>query len=243
MFRFLNALLTICIIAFAWITAGCGDDGPCGGYSAPGTLFCRGDEHEHKIALTFDDGPNEPYTSQILAILERNNIKATFFMLGKRVEKYPQIARKILTAGHAIGNHSYSHPHLLQAKPELIALEIKKGDDAIFAATGHHPSLFRPPYGELSPWVIDTAESKGLSIVNWNVTPKDWHSIDAKTISERVTKQTKNGSIVLLHDGDGATDGNRKRVVLALEIFIPILKASGFEFVTVPEMLGLPSER
>jgi peptidoglycan-N-acetylglucosamine deacetylase len=236
-----NILLMFALICLV-TTGGCVDDDPCGGYSAPGVLFCHGDNTEGKIALTFDDGPNEPYTSQILDLLDLYKIKATFFVLGKRVEKYPQVTRRILAAGHVIGNHSYSHQHLSMQKQEVVEQEIDRGDRAIFAATGIHPTLFRSPYGELSIGVIDAVEHKAMSLISWSMTPKDWHKIDAKTISDRVMSQVANGSIILMHDGDGIHDGDRQRVVVALTLVIPLLKAAGYQFVTVPELLGLPAD-
>jgi len=208
-----------------------------------GVVYWHGNPAERKIALTFDDGPNEPYTSQILNILKSYNIKATFFLIGKNVDSYPEIARRIVREGHCIGNHTYSHPDLALELKFQIDEQIKACEDAIFNATGIRTNLFRPPYGLDNPWVFREAENLGYVIIKWSVTGGNGGAeITADKIVKRILDSVENGSIILLHDGNRLAKGaDRSQLVKALPVIIESLQRRGYQFVTIPELLNLNS--
>jgi polysaccharide deacetylase family sporulation protein PdaB len=207
----------------------------------PRMLYWHGDKTEKKVALTFDDGPNEPYTSQILKILKDNQIHATFFVVGKNVETFPASARAIVDAGHAIGNHSYDHRNLVTRTNNEVRQEILRTEKAIEDATGQKTTLFRPPYGEKNTLTVHQASRLGYVMVEWDVSAEDWRKPGPKNIVDRVVKSARNGSIILMHDGDKARRGDRSQTVAALPPIIAQLRQEGYEFVTVPQLLKLDS--
>jgi len=203
-------------------------------------LYWHGDPSEKKIALTFDDGPNEPYTSEILKVLKDNNMHATFFMVGKNVERYPDIARAIAAAGHAIGNHSYDHRDLLKRTNTQIQDEILKTEKAITDATGQRTTLFRPPYGSRNALTVEEIRKLGYVVVEWSVSAEDWRKPGTDKIVKNVMAGAGNGAIILMHDGDKWRHGSdRSQTVAALPQIIAQLRAAGYEFVTIPELLKL----
>src|SRR5262249_7995992 len=155
-----------------------------------------------------DDGPNEPYTSEILKILNENHIRATFFMVGKNVEAFPETVRKVADAGHIIGNHSYDHRDLLKKSNDQVRDEILKTQEAILKVTGQKPYLFRPPYGDRNAFTVQEAQSLGYVVVEWSDSAEDWRKPGVPEIVHRVVKDARNGSIILLHDGDRAHHGS-----------------------------------
>jgi peptidoglycan/xylan/chitin deacetylase (PgdA/CDA1 family) len=160
----------------------------------------------HQIALTFDDGPNDPHTMHLLDVLARHNAKATFFLIGKYVRQRPEIARAILAAGHEIGNHTDSHPNLILVSAARLRQELNSCGKALEDALGNKVTLFRPPFGGRRPNVLRTASGMGLSPVMWSVTGYDWSAKSAAQIYEKVSRQVDSrhkpqGEIVLLHDG------------------------------------------
>ena len=207
----------------------------------PGLVYWHGDINQPKVALTFDDGPNEPYTSEILDILKKCNIEATFFVLGKNVERYPDTARRIVKEGHAIGNHTYDHPYLLVQSKSHIKYEIQKAEQAIVAATNIRPHLFRSPYGVDNSWIYHTAKKFGYVTIEWSVTGNNGgKEIPPDKITKKILSEVKNGSIILLHDGDRLIKGaDRRNIVKALPFIIESLQKKGYQFVTVSELLGL----
>ena len=201
--------------------------------------YWHGDTNKPEIALTFDDGPNEPYTSEILDILKANNVKATFFLVGENVEKYPEVARRIVKEGNAIGNHTYNHRDLLLRRGILkMGREIDKTEEAIYNATGTRPRLFRPPFG--SGGYVE-AKNRGYAIIKWSVSAENGgKEIPSEKIVKNVVENVTNGSIILIHDGRGLRhDARRNQAVEALPIIIKTLKEKGYQFVTVPELIGL----
>jgi len=209
-----------------------------------GLVYWHGDINQPKIALTFDDGPNEPYTSEILDILKKYSIKATFFVLGKNVERYPDTAKRIVEEGHVIGNHTYDHPYLLIQSKSHIKYEIEKAEQAIFKATHTKPHLFRPPYGVNDSWIYHAVKEKGYVTIEWSVTSHNGgKEISPDRIVRNVLGEVKNGAIVLLHDGDRLIKGaNRSHVVKALTPIIESLQQRGYQFVTVPQLLGIEND-
>ena len=206
----------------------------------PKELYWHGDATEKKIALTFDDGPNEPYTSEILKVLKENDVRATFFMVGKNVEKYPDAARAVVAAGHAIGNHSYDHHNLLTKTNAQVEAEIEKTQAAIETATGQKTTLFRPPYGDKNTLTIREARQLGYVTIEWSVSAEDWRKPGPEKIAQNVLAHLRNGDIILMHDGDKWRHGSdRSQTVAALPLIISHLREAGFQFVTVPELLKL----
>jgi peptidoglycan/xylan/chitin deacetylase (PgdA/CDA1 family) len=183
------------------------------------------------IALTFDDGPG-PYTDRLLQILKDNDAKATFFLIGNKVAANPAGAKRVADAGMEIGSHTWEHPNMATIPPEDIAAQFSKANDAISAATGRTPALYRPAGGLSDEVVRQTAGKFGLAEILWDVIPFDWAN-DANTAATRSMLMTyvKPGSVVLFHDTYSST------VDLVYQ-FIPVLKANGYHLVTVSELLG-----
>jgi peptidoglycan/xylan/chitin deacetylase (PgdA/CDA1 family) len=183
------------------------------------------------VALTFDDGPG-PYTDRLLQILKDNDAKATFFLIGNKVAANPAGAKRIADAGMEIGNHTWEHPNMATIPPEDIAGQFSRTNDAITAATGRTPTLYRPAGGLSNDAVRQTAAKFGLAEILWDVIPFDWAN-DSNTAATRymLMTQIKPGSVVLFHDTYSST------VDLVYQ-FIPVLKANGYHLVTVSELLG-----
>ena len=183
------------------------------------------------VALTFDDGPS-PFDDRLLQILKDNDAKATFFLIGNKVAANPAGAKRIADAGMEIGNHTWEHPNMATLPIEDIAPQFAKGNDAITAATGRAPTLYRPAGGLSTDAVRQTAAMFGLAEILWDVIPFDWAN-DSNTAATRslLMAQIKPGSVVLFHDSYSST------VDLVYQ-FIPVLKANGYRMVTVSELLG-----
>ena len=192
-----------------------------------------------QCAITFDDGPNGDYTLQILDILAQHSIKATFFFPGKNIERLPDIAVKVRDSGHAIGNHTYSHPHLNSLTKEEIILEIEKSEEIFKSILDIKPSYFRPPYGEYNIVSEDIIKNRGYELILWDMDcyPRDWQNPTSETITDISTKKAKDGSIILLHDGRNIkADANRKNTVEALPHMITILRNKGFDIVSLDQL-------
>ncbi|OOK79108.1 polysaccharide deacetylase family protein [Mycobacterium kansasii] len=183
------------------------------------------------VALTFDDGPG-PYTDRLLQILKDNDAKATFFLIGNKVAANPAAAKRIADAGMEIGSHTWEHPNMTTIPPEDIAGQFARANDAITAATGRTPTLYRPAGGLSNDAVRRTAATFGQAEILWDVIPFDWAN-DSNTAATRLLLMTqiKPGSVVLFHDTYSST------VDLVYQ-FIPVLKANGYRLVTVSELLG-----
>ena len=170
-----------------------------------GRTLTRGSD-PNQMALTFDDGPNDPHTMHLLDVLARHNAKATFFLIGKYVRQRPEITRAILAAGHEIGNHTDSHPNLVLVSDRRLRQELADCSKALEDALGSKITLFRPPFGGRRPNVLRTARGMGLKPVMWSVTGFDWSAKSADQIVKKVSGQVdsrpnRQGEIVLLHDG------------------------------------------
>ena len=186
----------------------------------------------HKVvALTIDDGPHKKVTPEILAILREKKVRATFFVLGVNAEHSQQLLAQEVADGHEIGAHTYSHPVLSKLEPAKIAAEFDKAEKAILSVAPK-PTLFRPPGGFYNPQVINTARQKGYTTVLWSIDPRDWSCPPTEKVVEKVLKETKPGSIILLHDGQFPLPTPQ-----ALAIIIDRLRERGYEFVTVSELL------
>ncbi|PIC63565.1 hypothetical protein CSV79_10960 [Sporosarcina sp. P13] len=181
---------------------------------------------EKKVALTFDDGPDPHFTKKVLETLQKYNVKATFFMLGNRVEEYPNIAKMVAEAGHEIGNHSWNHPPLTGLTDEELHDEVRATEDIILQATGQRATVFRPPYGAVNQQV---RESSKLPVVLWNVDTLDWQHLDPEKLLENIEADVKSDSIVLMHD-------IHKSTAEGLDAVLEFLQSQGYSFVTVSEM-------
>lgn len=194
---------------------------------------------EKVVALTFDDGPYPPYTGQILDVLRENRTVGTFFLIGANAAKYPDLVRRIAAEGHQLGNHTYNHPDLLKLDRAQIAAEAERAGAAIAAIAGERPHVVRPPHGFRDPLVLDVMKRQGLRVVEWSVASRDWTNPGADVIVARTLQSIKSGSIILLHDGDGVeAAAPRAQTVEAAGRIIRHLKAEGYRFVTVDELLG-----
>jgi cellulose synthase/poly-beta-1,6-N-acetylglucosamine synthase-like glycosyltransferase/peptidoglycan/xylan/chitin deacetylase (PgdA/CDA1 family)/spore germination protein YaaH len=204
----------------------------------------RGAVDKAMIALTFDDGPDPLYTPQILDILARENVKASFFAVGRQMLKHPQLVERILAEGHEIGSHTYSHTNIASLPPEALRLELNTTQAVFEAITGRHMAMFRGPYAidvnprtpaELAPLAQITG--LGYLTINMNIDPRDWWLPSAGRIEKSVLDQTRAGlgNIVLFHDGGG----DRSHTIEALPGIIAKLRAEGFNLVPVSQLLGL----
>ena len=191
-----------------------------------------------QLALTYDDGPNDPHTLRLLEVLARHGVHGTFFLIGKYVQQRPDIVREVVKAGHVIGNHTFTHPLLTFKSPNELRLQLENCDRALSDAIGEHSNLFRPPFGGRRPAVLGIARQLGLNPIMWNVTGYDWNAPSAEHIERKVTSGVRGGDVILLHDGGHREFGaNRSYTVTATDRLISRYKAEGYEFVTVPAML------
>ena len=185
-------------------------------------------------ALTFDDGPNPNYTPQVLATLEQYHVKATFFCVGRLVAQYPDLVKAEYADGHVIGNHSWSHPNLGLLSSNEVATQLRRTSDIIQQTLGVRPTFFRPPYGVFNATVLTQANLMGLTTIIWNDEARDWLRPGIDVISSRILGLAGNGAIILLHDGGG----NRYQTVKALPTIIMTLRAEGYNFVTLQQMVN-----
>lgn len=195
------------------------------------------------VALTFDDGPYPPYTDQILDILKEYQVPATFFVIGQNAAKHPDLVRRIVREGHQVGNHSYHHIDLLKADRNVLAGEIDRTSQVIRDITGQPPNFVRPPHGFRDPVVMEAMRERGLTVVEWSVMSRDWTNPGVEAIVNRTVSKVRNGSVVLLHDGDGvAQAASRAQSVEATRRIIQELQAQGYTFVTVDEIVAKPGD-
>jgi peptidoglycan-N-acetylglucosamine deacetylase len=194
-----------------------------------------------KIALTFDDGPNDPYTQRLLEVLAKYDVRATFFLMGRYVKQRPEIAREVARVGHVIGNHTFNHPNLVFASAAETRSELQQCTQALTDAVGEHSRLFRPPFGGRRPGTLRIARSLGLEPVMWSVTGYDWKGEPAEYVEQKVRRQFRGGDVILLHDGGHAAFGaDRSQTVIATDRLITRYRAEGYELVTIPQMMGEP---
>jgi peptidoglycan/xylan/chitin deacetylase (PgdA/CDA1 family) len=216
-----------------------------------GKTLVSGPKNERVVALTYDDGPNPPYTDEILAVLQAERVHATFFVVGRAVQAYPRVVRREAEAGDAIGNHTWNHGHLVLYDQSGLRRTLQRTDQAIFAATGHHTRIMRPPFGERDWLVLDEVRKLGYTPVMWSVPlANDWENPPARVITARVLRYVGDGAIITLHDGNrgivcsranaSAHLCDRSSDVEATRLIVNTLKRQGYRFVTIPELLRLP---
>ena len=192
-----------------------------------------------RLALTYDDGPNDPHTFQLLEILAKHGVRATFFLIGRYVRQRPDIARELVHAGHVVGNHTFSHPLLIFKSAGQIESEVGQCEQTLSDEVGEHSNLFRPPFGGRRAAVLRLVRKLRLQPVMWNVTGYDWNAPSVEHIERKVAARVRGGDVILLHDGGHARFGtDRSRTVTATDRLIARYKLEGFEFVTIPEMMS-----
>lgn len=187
-----------------------------------GCVILRGNDIDKVVYLTFDDGPDPINTPKILNILEKQNIKATFFLIGEKVERYPQVALQIEKSGHEIGSHGYSHSDYYNLRSNQILQDIRLAQSAIVKATANNPTLLRPPFGRYDKTIASISRDEHLSIIIWSLDPKDFRkNANQDQIIKVIDSEVSNGSIILLHETSDET-------VRALPEIINRLKEKGF---------------
>ena len=209
-----------------------------------GPVFWHARTERQVVALTFDDGPCHPYTGELLEVLDREGVKATFFQVGNNVRREPNLAAEVASE-HVVGNHTFDHPHLVWSRPGTVREQLQRGQEAIHDATGTLPSLFRVPHGWYGPQVISTAEELGLRCVGWSVMAWDWDRPPSDVIQRRILHGTRPGGVTLLHDGkdtDAFPKADRSHTVAAVPHIIRSLKAAGYGFLTLPELMKIEAE-
>jgi peptidoglycan/xylan/chitin deacetylase (PgdA/CDA1 family) len=185
------------------------------------------------VAMTFDDGPHPKLTPRLLDILKERGIKATFFVIGKCVAEFPDIAKRIFDEGHEIANHSWNHPQLTKLSPSAFDAEISQTTEAIQKATGVRPVTMRPPYGAINPTLTKRLnEEYGLSVILWSVDPQDWKIRKSDHVSSHIIKNAAPGSIILAHDIHAST-------IDAMPAALDALQAKGYKFATVSELISM----
>ena len=195
------------------------------------TGFGRGSK---QIALTYDDGPNDPHTLKLLEVLAKHDVRATFFMIGRFVRQRADIVREVARAGHVIGNHTFTHPLLIFESAAQTRTQLLECRSALQDAIGEHSNLFRPPFGGRRPATLRVARELGLETVMWNVTGYDWNAPPASEIQRKVVRQMRGGDVILLHDGGHRAMGaDRAQTVIATDNLIRRFRDQGLEFVTV----------
>ncbi len=230
----LKSLLLACALLFAAV-AGMGAAYAAGAaevyYSGARSLPIYSVERsDNKVALSFDCAWGVDYTDSLLATLAAEKVRVTFFTVQFWTEKYPEYVKKIAAAGHEIGTHSATHPYMSRLTEAEIQKELETSSAAIENLTGKDVELFRPPYGDYDDLVIDTAGAMGLYPIQWDVDSLDWKNLSASDIVERIASRTKSGSIILMHN-------NGLHTAEALPVIIDTLRANGFEFVPIGELI------
>lgn len=192
---------------------------------------------EKVVALTYDDGPHPVYTPQLLDVLDKYHVKATFFMVGERMEEYPDIVREVIRRGHVIGNHTYTHPHDIKLDTsEQVIRELDRCEEVIERFTGQRAHLFRPPRGLTDGTVFSIAEEEGYETVLWTICADHHDAPRPLQMAQRVIRNIRPGAIILAHDGRFFM---RWKDVAATPMIIEALQKQGYRFVTIPELLDL----
>lgn len=203
-----------------------------------GRVLHRLPTREPVVALTFDDGPNPDATPIVLSALADRGVHATFFILGKHAERWPELVRRVADDGHTLGNHGYHHRKLHLKSPRYVAEDLRLGAEAIESACGRRPHWFRAPHGFRSPWVARIASDLGERTVGWSLGVWDTDRPGADLIADRTVRSARRGSILLLHDGDGYDpSGDRLQTAQAVPDIVDRLQARGFRFVGLDDPL------
>jgi peptidoglycan/xylan/chitin deacetylase (PgdA/CDA1 family) len=203
-----------------------------------------------KLAITFDDGPNPTMTPKVLDILDRHKARATFFVIGHYARQHPDLLRETAARGHAIGNHTDSHPNLFWNSASQTRDELRRCHDAIADALNAPPKFFRPPFGWRNPWLAAAARNLHLQVVTWTLLPGDWRAPSADWLVRRLdpisarakSSSPTGGDILCLHDGGHrAQNTDRTHTLAALDDCLPRWRDLGLEFVTMNEAVTTPA--
>jgi len=207
-----------------------------------GTFISHGTSDDKLIALSFDDGPNQPYTEQIGDILRNHNVNATFFQVGSNIEKYPEVSKKLASDGNIIGNHLYSHQFRKYLRPASFKSELEHTQKIIEQTIGETPALYRPPWLFRTPSYLRVVTKYKLTPIsgsfgnNWEI-----FQPSAAKIAQTAAKLAKPGAILIFHDGYNGKGGDRSQTAAAIDLLIPQLKHAGYTFVTVDKLVQLPA--
>jgi peptidoglycan/xylan/chitin deacetylase (PgdA/CDA1 family) len=192
---------------------------------------------EKLVALSFDDGPDNVYTPQILDVLKEKNVKATFFLIGNRVDKDKDVVKRIVAEGHDVGNHTFTHPELLKTTGDL-QTELAKTEEALKPFGITTKGLFRPPYGAINPSLVLQAAQLGYKTAMWSVDSLDWHGLSEEEVFKNIENHVTPGAIILQHSAGGPGE-DLSGTVLALPKVIDSLRDKGYKFVKIREMFSL----
>ncbi len=220
-------LLCICLVSGAFMSGLGNSISLEQGVLTTAQIQQNAQEEKKKVAITFDDGPNPQYTPEMLEVLQECDVKATFFLLGEEVEKYPEIVKQIQERGHLIGNHSYKHEQLSKLTMEQACEQVNRTNELICEVTGTYPSYVRPPFGD---WHEKLDCQVNMVEVLWDVDTLDWSSQNHADIVNKVLKNVQENDIILMHDGYETS-------VTAAKEIIETLQKQGYEFVTVDEII------
>jgi peptidoglycan/xylan/chitin deacetylase (PgdA/CDA1 family) len=186
------------------------------------------------IALSYDDGPDPKMTPKLLELLKSLNVPATFFLQGINVKHFPSLVRQELEDGFEIGNHTYDHPQLTKLSREKITSQLQTTNDLITSITQQKIELMRPPYGAQNSTVREICKDMGYKVINWDIDTNDWRGRSSEQIIETIMKGAHDGSIILMHD---RFEKGKPTILEATQAVVPALRAKGYTFVTVGEML------
>ena len=204
-----------------------------------GRTYLGASRGSRQLALTYDDGPNDPHTLRLLEVLARHEVRATFFMIGRFVAEKPEIAREVVCGGHVIGNHTFNHPNLIFCSAAHVRSELDQCRKTLTDTVGEHSALWRPPFGARLPHVLSVGRKLGLEPVMWTVSSNDWKIYTTDGIERRVASHIRGGDVILMHDGSHVRMGaNRTHTVEATDRLIRRLKDQGYDFRVVTEMMG-----
>jgi peptidoglycan/xylan/chitin deacetylase (PgdA/CDA1 family) len=205
------------------------------------TCVWRGPRGRRCLALTFDDGPDPRWTARVLDVLEAHGVRATFFLVGERAERAPELVRRMVAAGHEVGNHSWSHRSLWRCGPRATREEIGRAHDVLGALAGAPPRHFRPPWGMVNALTFAAVRRVGERCVFWSIQPEGLRPVSAERQVAHVLARAHAGAIVDLHDAEG-TPAAPARLLEALPPLLDGLRAGGWGLVTVGELLATPAE-
>ncbi len=215
-----------------------------------GKTVVSGPANERVVALTYDDGPNPPYTDRILDVLDSEHVRATFFVVGRAAAAYPKLLQREVRDGDALGNHTWNHEHLIVMDPAHVRESLLRTDAAIYRAANIHTRIMRPPFGVRDWIVLDQARRMGYTPVMWSVPlAHDWDNPPPQVIANRIVPYVHDGSIIVLHDGNrgqlcrqqhlSARICDRSNDIEATRLIVEELKREGYRFITVPELIAL----
>lgn len=216
------------------------DRGPNYKQLYPDTLYRQGTTGDYKIALTFDDGPDKTYTPQVLDVLQEYNVPATFFLLGRRVDKNPELARRIREEGHIVANHTWSHVNLDRVSDNRFNRQINETENVIEQKTGMDTALLRTPEGIISRDVLEKARNMGYRVIYWSVDSRDWLDQDVDKILINTLPAVNKDSVILLHSAGGKGHDLSSSVEVLPEL-IETLRMRGYTFVNLDELLKVPA--